>query len=609
MKDYYRVLDLPADASPQKIKDRYRQLVRFFHPDRFQNDDDRAYAAQRLQEINEAYTVLINRTHHGGSDLRLPDPIVWPQQLDFGSLLQGERGQKSVQIGNSGGDAESLQFHFSQENNWFTITKGTRLYESKPLPMVLEIEANTANLAVNQKHDGWIQVEMDGISARIVLMVEVVDKAKQPVAWSRLALSAITIFFIAGVLFGPRLMRANRQEVPLATAERTSEQNAAALPVSWTATPAAPPESTSVVVAVTAPVSPADESNAPATLTDSDDGAVEAAPGDAAPSPSGGLVVALAAAVSTETAAPTATATPTTSVAASVTTSVTAPSAATATATATGTATATPYPTPAETAAVAAAIPTFTVAPTISPTATATAAAAATAAPSATNRPTAPATRTPTPTRTVPATPTATATLVNNASVQLTVPESYKVNARAATTVDSAILAVLDLGTTHRVVARTYDDSWLQIVLPDGQAAWVFAGSVDVTGVLGLLPVIITNAAGEAIATLDESPAPAAPEPAGTEVVGTEVVDREVVDSDAVEAAPTASLPTEPATPLPDGSRLHTVAPGEYLKQLALLYYGDELLWSLIYDANLDVIGADPNILSAGQQLVIPPAP
>ncbi len=54
-KDYYRVLQVPRNASLEDIKRAYRRLARKFHPD--VNPNNRQ-AEERLKEINEAYAVL-----------------------------------------------------------------------------------------------------------------------------------------------------------------------------------------------------------------------------------------------------------------------------------------------------------------------------------------------------------------------------------------------------------------------------------------------------------------------------------------------------------------------------------------------------------------------
>jgi DnaJ-class molecular chaperone len=54
-KDYYQVLEVEKEASPQKIKEAYRKLAFQYHPDR---NKETPSAVERMKEINEAYAVL-----------------------------------------------------------------------------------------------------------------------------------------------------------------------------------------------------------------------------------------------------------------------------------------------------------------------------------------------------------------------------------------------------------------------------------------------------------------------------------------------------------------------------------------------------------------------
>lgn len=69
---------------------------------------------------------------------------------------------------------------------------------------------------------------------------------------------------------------------------------------------------------------------------------------------------------------------------------------------------------------------------------------------------------------------------------------------------------------------------------------------------------------------------------------------------------------TSTATPSPSPTPLvgvHRIRPQDTLSDLAIRYYGDENLWSRIYNANRDVIGRNPHVLTIGINIVIPPPP
>jgi molecular chaperone DnaJ len=55
MKDYYKVLGVSRDASPEELKKVYRQLALKYHPDRNQGEKE---SEEKFKEINEAYTCL-----------------------------------------------------------------------------------------------------------------------------------------------------------------------------------------------------------------------------------------------------------------------------------------------------------------------------------------------------------------------------------------------------------------------------------------------------------------------------------------------------------------------------------------------------------------------
>lgn len=53
----------------------------------------------------------------------------------------------------------------------------------------------------------------------------------------------------------------------------------------------------------------------------------------------------------------------------------------------------------------------------------------------------------------------------------------------------------------------------------------------------------------------------------------------------------------------------HKVVSGDSLSKIAQHYYGSGARWQLIYEANREVIGANPNLIRVGQVLKIPHLP
>lgn len=61
MKNPYEVLGVRQGASDDEIKAAYRELVKKYHPDKYQNNPLADLAEEKLQEINEAYDELTKK--------------------------------------------------------------------------------------------------------------------------------------------------------------------------------------------------------------------------------------------------------------------------------------------------------------------------------------------------------------------------------------------------------------------------------------------------------------------------------------------------------------------------------------------------------------------
>jgi len=184
MHQYYNVLEIPVDATQEQIKWQYKQLVRIYHPDRFRNQQDKAFAEEKLRDINQAYEALSNLPKVAKENA-VPIPVVTPNKLDFSTLTKGQRKSMTFRVDNLGHESQNINFIYSQPNAWFKVSNGRRLYSDKPLPMMIDVMAQTRRLAPNQLHEGWLDVVMDGVAQRVELAVEVQPKQK----WSFPSLS------------------------------------------------------------------------------------------------------------------------------------------------------------------------------------------------------------------------------------------------------------------------------------------------------------------------------------------------------------------------------------------------------------------------------------
>ena len=55
-----------------------------------------------------------------------------------------------------------------------------------------------------------------------------------------------------------------------------------------------------------------------------------------------------------------------------------------------------------------------------------------------------------------------------------------------------------------------------------------------------------------------------------------------------------------------NNQRIHIVKPGDWLSKIAVTYYGDAMKYKVIHQANLQIIGPNPDIIKPGQRLIIP---
>ncbi|HEV7518217.1 MAG TPA: DnaJ domain-containing protein [Thermoanaerobaculia bacterium] len=97
-RDFYAILALPRNATEEQIRQRFRELARQRHPDRFQGEA-KVRAEGEFQEITQAFNVLADPERRRNHDLELtrPEPGATgadPRQLARVYLQRGIRAYK-----------------------------------------------------------------------------------------------------------------------------------------------------------------------------------------------------------------------------------------------------------------------------------------------------------------------------------------------------------------------------------------------------------------------------------------------------------------------------------------------------------------------------------
>lgn len=70
MRNPYEVLEIKEGASEEEIKKAYRELVKKYHPDQYQDNPLSKLAEEKLREINEAYDYLMKSTGGPGREAK-----------------------------------------------------------------------------------------------------------------------------------------------------------------------------------------------------------------------------------------------------------------------------------------------------------------------------------------------------------------------------------------------------------------------------------------------------------------------------------------------------------------------------------------------------------
>lgn len=168
MEEYYKILGVSRNASLKEIRSAFRKLSREYHPDVAKCDKTRA--EEEFKRINEAYQILSDPSKRAKYDAR-PRPQVSRNRIHFGTLHQGDTRTEAFVVTNVGATFKEIDFVCNEEDSWFRITELVYSSSTEILPCEVKVTANTEDLAPEQRYEGWIEVNLDGVAVRVNLSI------------------------------------------------------------------------------------------------------------------------------------------------------------------------------------------------------------------------------------------------------------------------------------------------------------------------------------------------------------------------------------------------------------------------------------------------------
>jgi len=157
-KDYYEILGIQRNASPQGIKEAWLYWVNILHPDRMSKMPEhiRIKAQEDLKKVNEAYSVLSDSRKRAEYDRRMgasvdvkvsgyeqtepkPKVEIYPAIIFLDSMKPRAKQKGTFFIRNVGGDYSKVLI--SNPEKWIKIIRTESLYPGKKLPMRVDLEA------------------------------------------------------------------------------------------------------------------------------------------------------------------------------------------------------------------------------------------------------------------------------------------------------------------------------------------------------------------------------------------------------------------------------------------------------------------------------------
>ena len=123
MRNPYEVLGIKEGTNAEGIKKAYKELVKKYHPDQYQNNPLSDLAEEKLKEINEAYDYLMKKvgSQNGSGTYRQQEEPRYRNNQDDANRSYYNQARTYINIGNVAAAEEILNRVSFKDGEWYYL--------------------------------------------------------------------------------------------------------------------------------------------------------------------------------------------------------------------------------------------------------------------------------------------------------------------------------------------------------------------------------------------------------------------------------------------------------------------------------------------------------